>query len=165
MPITIYVRKSPEGLRQFLGKLPLEIRAGATREAAEYLLGDDSRGLRHYANYKYVSRKSAGLKTSAAQIRFFFATGILKRFSGGAIGLIKYVRENTIKQGWVIFGTGTNVRLSNKARGAKWVVGPQQARQPAKVGHRKASDVVATNVKGAIRAVKQFINRAIKKGK
>lgn len=127
-----------------------------------YILGNDGRGLKHYPPRKYVSRKQAGYKTSAKQIRFMFATGILERTSGGGIKLNRYKRTDETKNAWQIVGQGTYRPSLVNSRAYYTMDDRGQARQPALVGWRKVTNVIRDNLKGAINAAVSAISKAIK---
>lgn len=157
--ISISIRNL-EPIRAYLKKLGLGYRVAGLRGATNYLIGNDSHGLRHYVNYKYVSRQSAYGRTffSDKQRRWFWAA-----VANGEIAFpIHYQRTGAIKDGWKIADSGSQMRIVNNAPGVNWVFGANQARQPAKVGWRKASDIIQTNMKGMIRAAQLEVNKLIR---
>lgn len=127
----------------------------------KYVLGNERHGLRHYPPQKYVSRARAGYKTSPAQIRFFFATGILENV-GGKIKLNRYKRTFETQKAWQIVGQGTYRPSLVNSRAYYTMDDKGQARQPALVGWRKVSQVVRDNLKGAINSAASAINKVIR---
>jgi hypothetical protein len=125
----------------------------------DYILGNQSRGLRHYPSYKYVSRKSAYGKTffSDAQRRFVMAAIRDGRIDPGVPH-----RTGRVQRGWYAAPTrkGYGFMIYNKEPGAYYTMDDKgQARQPALVGWQKVSKVITDNFKGAVRVA----NAAIKK--
>jgi hypothetical protein len=158
MKVSFKVR-GVEAVQSFLASVP----RGATRAAleafTEYLLGNESRGLRHNEPYKYVSRKSAyGVSFfTPKQRRWFFwalRTGQIDPGSG--------VRTGKTAAAWkaVPSANGYQMKITNDTPGGYYTRDDKgQARQPAKVGWRKVSAVLAANYLGAIRAAVQAVNK------
>lgn len=160
--IKIQVRGIEE-LQNFLKELPRGTKRAAIEAAAEYLIGNDSHGLKHLAKYKYVSRKAAYGVTffTDRQRRWFFWA-----MRSGKINPGSGYRSGATSEGWQykLTNNGYAAQLRNATQGAKYVQGDDtQARQPAKVGHRKVSAVISTNIQGAMRASSQAVERWIKK--
>lgn len=147
--------------KRIFTRIQRETIPAATDAAADYLIGDERRGLRHLALYKYVSRKRAYGVTffSEKQRRFVMAAIRDGRINPGVNN-----RTGAIPAGWKVEGrSGSIIRIVNRAPGVGFVQGDvSQARQPAMVGHRKVSDVIASNLKGMIRAAQQAVNRILK---
>ncbi len=164
MNVSFRVR-STKKIQNFLRSLPYGTRKVGLAAIAEYLLGDARHGLRHDEPQKYVSRKQAGYKTSAAQMRFFFATGILERTPDGGIKLNRYKRTGETANAWVSRETnrGYGVVLENDKKGAYYTrdnIG--QTRQHELAGRRKVQKVISDNIAGAIRHAKAEVNKWIK---
>jgi len=157
-----------EELEAFLKKLPRGGVRVALEAIARYVVGNTSRGLRHDEPQKYVSRKKAGYTTSAAQIRFFFATGILENV-GGKVKLNRYKRSGDTAASWAYKAVNDwNYRVVNPKAGAYWTRDEKgQTRQHAMAGRRKTSKVISDNMKGAIRsagvALKKWIRENTKR--
>ena len=145
-----------EEIQAFFRKLPRgSLRAGM-RAFGEYILGNERHGLRHSEPYKYVSRKSAYGITffTEKQRRWFWANG--------GPDMIGNNRTGVSAQAWTLVekNNGYKISLQNQTRAAFYTRDDKgQARQPAKVGWRKTSAVVAANTAGAMRAA----NAAVKK--
>ena len=145
-----------EKLQEFFKKLPRGALRAGMRAAGEYILGNEQRGLRHSEPYKYVTRKSA--------YGFTFFTDKQRRWfwANGGPDMIGNNRTGDSANAWTIVEkqNGYRLSISNPTRGAYYTRNDKgQARQPAKVGWRKVSAVVAANIAGAIRAA----NAAVKK--
>jgi hypothetical protein len=160
MAVSVKVR-GVEELRQFFKELPRGTMRDAIKAATEYLIGNESHGLKHLVNYKYVSRKSAYGVTffSDRQRRWFFAALADGRINPGVDN-----RTGKTSAGWTYSTTnnGYQTKIYNETQGAKYVQSDAwQARQPAKVGHRKVSDVISTNIKGAMQAAERAVQKWI----
>lgn len=154
--------RSTKKIQNFLRSLPYGTRKIGLAAIAEYLLGDDRHGLRHDEPQKYISRKQAGYTTSAKQIRFFFATGILERTPDGGIKLNHYKRTGETANAWVSreINRGYGIVLENEKKGAYYTRDNfGQTRQHEMAGRRKVSKVVADNLKGAIRHAKAEVGK------
>ena len=145
-----YVVRNNEAIQKFIRRVvPYGAVKVALEAIAEYLLGDESHGLRHAPAYKYVTRKKAYGQTfsSDKQRRRFWANG------GPA--MIGNHRTGATQEGWKAKPTnnGYGFTLTNSAPGAYWTMSDRgQANQPRLAGWRKASEVVASNLAGAMRA-------------
>jgi hypothetical protein len=151
-----------EKVSAYIKSLPRGVKIVAMRALAEYLLGNQNRGLRHEPPYKIVSRQSAYGQTffTEKQRRWFFAN-----LAEGNIHPWQDNRTHDIANGWTVKETDsswTHVTISNDAPGAEWVVGLKQARQPAKVGWRTWSKTVADNLAGALRSAGAAVNDYLK---
>jgi hypothetical protein len=129
---------------------------------SEYIVGDDSHGLRHETPYKYVTRKSAYGFTffTEKQRRWFWANGGPEMIGNNRTHAMSKAWDFTDQGGW------DRVSIFNQTPGVQYVMGNNQARQPAKVGWRKAVDVIRSNLAGALRAGQKALNELIaRKGK
>lgn len=148
-------------LKVFLSKIPVELRKLAVSEATKYLVGNSDHGLKHMVAYKYVSRKSAYGQTFKSDKQRRYVMAMIK---SGEITPGRENRTGAISAGWTstVTGGGYGSKISNNAPGAKWVYGDDtQAKQLGMVGHRKMSEVISTNIDGAMLAVRQAITRWI----
>lgn len=117
-------------------------------------------GLSHYPEYKYVTRAAAYGNTfvSDKQRRY-----VMARIREGSITPGKANRTFAMQRGWRATGTPYKNKVSNIMPYTKWVMGDnEQARQPAMVGWRKVGDIVATNLKGAMRHAISKLNEWVK---
>lgn len=125
------------------------------------LVGNASHGLAHYPPYKVVSRERAYGQTfqTEKQRRWFFwakASGLINPWTNQ--------RTGAMANAWRADPTGANAwRISNPTEAAKWTMGnATQANQPNLVGWRKVSEVLSTNINGAIRFASQKLARYLK---
>lgn len=154
--------RSLDPVNKYLKTVPFGALKVGLKAFVEYILGNSSHGLRHDEPQKYVSRKAAGYTTSAAQMRFFFATGILERTGDGGIKLNRYTRSGETAAAWKASekNNGYAYTLSNEKEGAYWKRSEDgQTGQHELAGARKVSEVIRDNQKGAERSS----NAAIKK--
>jgi hypothetical protein len=142
-----------------LARFKMRFQGDAVAAAAVYLVGNESRGLTHEPAYKYVTRKSAYGQTfsSAKQRRY-----VMAMIRSGEITPGKEKRTHAIQRGWRILYSGLGARIRNDAPGVGWVMGTQQARQPAKVGWRAFDKVASDNRDGMSRASSQAVQRAMR---
>ena len=151
-----------EELKALFKRVPVEIRRIAVEVASEYLIGDSTHGLKHMVKYKYVSRKAAYGQTFSSDKQRRYVMAMIRS------GEITPGRENRTWEmvaGWKYTkqGGGYGATIYNKVKGAKWVYGDDtQAKQIGMVGHRKISDVIKTNIRGAMQAVNRYVEKWIK---
>jgi hypothetical protein len=157
MKLKIVVRGIPE-VQEFIRSLPYGTVKVGLQAIAEYYLGNDQHGLRHYEPYKYVTRKAAYGQTfqSEKQRRWFWANGGPDMIGNHRTG------ETAAGWHWKETNNGYGITLENDTEGAHWIWSDKQARQPAMVGHRKAKDKIRTNLAGAIRYAQGKVNEQIK---
>jgi hypothetical protein len=146
-------------IKAFVKALPRGVKIVAMRAITTHILGDKQHGLRHEPSYKYVSRKSAYGFTffTEKQRRWFWANG--------GPDMIGNNRTHNIADGWTMKESNSDwsrVSIANEVDGVGWVMGTQQARQPAKVGWRDYMKIIESNMAGAMRAgraaVQDYIN-------
>ena len=151
-----------EQLKALFKRVPVEIRKGAVEEATKYLIGDSSHGLKHMVKYRYVSRKDAYGHTFVSDKQRKY---VMARIREGSINPGSGYRSGQMVAGWGYTkqGGGYGATIYNKAKGAEFVYGDDtQARQITMVGHRKISEIISTNIAGAMQKVNQFVARWIK---
>lgn len=148
---------------KFLKSVPYGAVKVALPALAEWLIGNESRGLAHYEVYKYVKRVKAYGQAfqSDRQRRWFFAA-----LHEGKI-LPGYPRRTgKTQRGYVQKPTngGYGVMIENKEAGAYYTRDDKgQARLNALAGWRKVSDVISTNILGAMRHAQAAINEWLRK--
>lgn len=154
------IRTNPPNLAEIITNLPRELRGPVTEAAAVYLVGNGSRGLKHYVMYKYVTRKAAYGQTfvSARQRR-----KVMAMIGSGEI-LPGYPRRTgNTQRAWVVIPQGVKTRIENPTPGAFYTVGdPGQSRHEEMVGWRRYGLIIASNEAGMIQAGDQAIVRIIK---
>ena len=141
-----------EAVQAFLRAVPREAVKVALEAFTEYVIGNDAHGLKHNEPYKYVTRKSAygfSFFTDKQRRWFFWALkeGIIDPGSGKRTGETSAAWKAEPRN------DGYRYTITNNTAGGYYTRDDKgQARQPAKVGWRKVSDVVAANYLGGIRA-------------
>lgn len=152
-----------EEWQAYLKQLPRGTVKVALAAIAEWIIGTGQRGLALYPGYKYVKRAQAYGETfkSNKQRRWFFAA-----LNEGKI-LPGYPRRTgKTQKGYVARSTnnGYGVVIENKEAGAYYTRDDKgQARLNALAGWRKVSDVVSTNLAGAIRHAQAKVNEWLRK--
>lgn len=145
----------------FIRTVPRGVKIVAMREIATYIIGNEHRGLKHEPAYKHVTRKAAYDKTfqSDRQRRYFFAA-----IREGIIEPGVENRSHGYSQSWESYPLNSDwrrVNVENTVPYAGWVGGLNQARLNAKVGWRKAVDIVQTNLDGAIQSAQRMVDKWI----
>lgn len=151
-----------EQLKAFFKKIPVYTRKAAVEASTKYLIGGSAHGLKHYVNYKYVSRKSAYGQTfsSDKQRRY-----VMAKIRSGEIAPGTSHRTGALANGWnyKLQGGGYGAKIYNAVPYAKYVMGDgTQARQPNKVGWRMVAEIIKTNTAGMMRAANQAVERVLK---
>lgn len=152
--ITIQVRGTKE-LEKFLKKLPTGAKQAAIVEYADYLIGNDARGLSHYPPRVTHGKNNPYKWESAKQRRAYFATN---GFGDG----IPYQRSGALKRSWMFEKPGWNVwrgKIVNKLAYAKYVMGDEQQRGHKADKWRKAQKVIKDNMSGAIKSAQRAVDR------
>lgn len=165
-----------EQLKAFFKKIPVYTRKAAVEASTKYLIGGPAHGLKHYVNYKYVSRKSAYGQASSDT----FANGnpippgyfslkqykyVMAKIRSGEIAPGTSHRTGALANGWTysMQGGGYGAKIYNAVPYAQYVMGDgTQARQPNKVGWRMIAEIIKTNTAGMMRAANQAVERVLK---
>ena len=155
--------RNVEAVQSFLRAIPRGAVKVALEAFTDYVIGDESHGLRHADPYKFVTRKSAygfSFFTDKQRRWFFWAlkTGKIDPGSGKRTG------ESTAAWKAVPRNDGYRFTVQNNTAGGYWTRhDKKQARQLGKVGWRKIMTVLADNYKGGIRhavaAVKAYLDK------
>lgn len=163
MQVSFKVR-NVEAIQEYLRTVSRGAMRTGLYAITEYIIGNKQHGLKHAEPYKYVSRADAYGSTgatfengnpvpdgyfSAEQYRYVMAklaSGDMKKGDN---------RTGRSTDSWQYVETGAKgygVTITNPEEGAYFTRDDYgQARQPARVGWRKISDVIADNIKGAMR--------------
>ena len=155
-------RKGFKEFEGFIKSLPKGVKVVAMRAIGTYLVGDGRHGLKHYPAYKFITRRKAYGKSfeSLKQQRWFFAAKAEGKILPG------YPRRTgEIQRGWEFKerdSSWTHINITNEAEGVGWVMGASQANQPRLAGWRDYMTVIASNMRGAIRAGQTAVNQWIK---
>ena len=143
-------------VREFISTLPRNIRGEATKEAGTYLIGNDSRGLKHYPARVQHGEANPYQWQSEKQRRAYFASN---GFGRG----IPYVRRNELKNGWKMISKGVDMRVVNDVPYASFVVDQFQQRGHRADKWRLVSEVIKSNMTGMFqsinRVLQEWINR------
>ena len=155
--------RNVEAVQSFLRAIPRGAVKVALEAFTDYVIGDESHGLRHAEPYKFVTRKSAygfSFFTPKQRRWFFWAlkNGKIDPGSGKRTG------ESTAAWKAVPRNDGYRFTVQNNTAGGYWTRhDKKQARQLGKVGWRKIMTVLADNYKGGIRhavaAVKAYLDK------
>ena len=155
--------RNVEAVQSFLRAIPRGAVKVALEAFTDYIIGNESHGLRHAEPYKFVTRKSAygfSFFTDKQRRWFFWAlkTGKIDPGSGKRTG------ESTAAWKAVPRNDGYRFTVQNNTAGGYWTRHDRkQARQLGKVGWRKIMTVLADNYKGGIRhavaAVKAYLDK------
>ena len=155
-----YDPRSLKKVQKMLEDLPKGAKSIIVPAFNEYLIGDESHGLKHEPGYNYVDRTSAygfPFFTDKQRRYFFWALG------EGIINPGQDNRTHNFRDNWKVRGDLYRQTIYNDVPYGKWLMSEGQARQPAQVGWRRISEVVKSNMKGAIRYAKQKLNEWFKK--
>jgi hypothetical protein len=146
-----YDPRQIEKVQQLLTEIggPRGMKSVVIPAMVDYIIGDDNHGLKHAPAYKMVSRTAAyGQPFFSDKQRRFVMAGI----RDGSIRPGQDNRTGRLQGGWVATGEPYRQKITNRVPYAPHVMGDGQARQPAMVGWRRISDVVQSNMSGALRA-------------
>lgn len=149
-----------EDVIKFIESVPRGTRGDAIQAIAEYIIGDDRHGLKHYPAYKKVTRRQAfGIPFfSEKQRRWFFWA-----LKSGRLTL-PYKRTNKLKNAWRITGDRWRPVIRNDMPYAHHVMSDdRQSRMQKKIGWRTMGKNIQDNMKGAIQKANQVIQAWIKK--
>lgn len=148
-------------LQTFLKTVPRGTVYSALKAFTEYVIGNEFHGLKHNETYKYVSRKTAYGQTfvSDKQRRWFFANNMQDKIGNN--------RTGRTSDGWqYVMKSDYRFTITNPEPGAYWTRDDKgQARQPAMVGWRKITQVIADNFDGAIRSATAAVSRWLKENR
>lgn len=120
-----------------------------TKVAAVYLIGNEQRGLKHYPNYRYITRKKAYGKTFSSSKQ---RKKIMAMIREGLITPGSSKRTFTIRNAWKTRGEGAATVVYNDAPGVDYVMGQNQSRHEKLGGWRQSPQVVEDNTDGMIQA-------------
>lgn len=154
--------KGIEKVQAFLRTVQLGAKTRATRAVAQYLIGIEGlgdvmssanlaggagHGLAHYVPYRYVTMAQAGGWKSDKQRRYVMAMIREGKIDPGAPH-----RTGELQRGYRIEGEPPRYRITNAVKYGDYVMGDtQQSRMHQLIGWRKISEVVTSNLAGALR--------------
>jgi hypothetical protein len=158
-PIISFKVRGLEEVERFLKELPRGTMKVAIAAMSEYILGDDTHGLRHYPPRRSHGAGNPYRWQSEKQRRAFFAT---KGFGKG----IPSRRSYELSRGWQQSVDPYRKTLFNRVPYAKYVMGNQQQKGHTTDGWRKIGKVITDNVKGGMLRARQAVAKWIaNKGK
>jgi hypothetical protein len=144
-------------LTAYIKTLARGMKVTGMRAVAEWMLGDDTRGLRHYPKRVQHGENNPYQWQSDKQRKAYFATN---GFGGG----IPSTRTDTLKNAWDFKETNSQwdrVAMTNSTPYARYVQGAQIQRGHIADKWRQALDVMRSNIKGAIRHAQAEVNKLI----
>lgn len=161
--------KGIEKVVAFLRTVELGAKTRATRAAAEYLIGDESHGLKHEPGYVYVNRQAGfgshgGFYDSGGFVPPGYVSSKQHRYVMASIadGTIRPGQDNRTHQlqgAWRIAGEAPRYIIENDTSYAQYVMGDtQQTQMHNLIGWRRASKNIADNIAGAIRHATAAVN-------
>lgn len=145
-------------IKEFISGLARGTKIEAMRAIAEYLLGDERHGLKHSPPRVNHGEGNPYQWQSEKQRKAYFATD---GFGGG----IPYQRTGNLAEAWTMEEANSDwntVKLTNTSEYGQYVQGDDMQQGHKADGWRLVADVIATNIKGAIRAGQQAVDRLIK---
>ena len=159
--------RNVEAVQSFLRAIPRGAVKVALEAFTDYVIGDESHGLRHADPYKFVTRKSAygfSFFTDKQRRWFFWA------LRSGKINPGQNNRTGKSTEAWTFTpqekGKNYSFRLVNDTAGGYWTRSDKyQARQLGKVGWWKVAKVVAKNLPSAIKAARIAVKAYLQKNK
>jgi hypothetical protein len=167
--------KGVDKVVEYLRTVPLGIKTVAGRSVAEYLVGNESHGLKHAPGYKHINRYAGfpelsyenakgetihGYK-SAQQHRY-----VMWAISKGIINPGQNNRTGNLQNSWVVGGEPPRYVIKNNVKYAGYVLGEEdQTRMHNLIGWRRVSQNIADNIAGAIRAANLAIAKWLKEHK
>jgi hypothetical protein len=146
----------PEVL-EWLKSLPNEIRTVASKAVAEYIVGDETHGLKHYPPYKHVPWKQVGGFVSDKQRRY-----VMARIREGSITPGISASNGYLRDSFQYKAQGSMYQISTDVGHAKYLVGGQQSRRSILQGWRTMTTTARDNLKGAFRHAEAEIRAWLK---
>ena len=152
--IKITSRGIPE-LQAWLKSLANGVRDEATRAVAEYLVGDETHGLKHYPPYKHVPYSQIGGFVSDKQRRY-----VMAKIRDGSITPGQSASNGYFRDAWTYKAQGGRYEIKNDVGYAKYLVGnAQQSLHSNKQGWRTIAKNISDNLAGAYRHAQAEIKK------
>jgi hypothetical protein len=153
--------KNLEKVQTFLRSVMLGAKNRASFALAEYLMGNESHGLKHYPAYKHVPYSEIGGFKSDKQRRY-----VMARIREGSITPGLSASNRYYGDAWHISGEPPRYTLKNDVKYAGYLVGDNdQSLHSQKQGWRKVSQNIADNLQGAMRHARDAVNKLLKERK
>ena len=160
--------RNVEAVQSFLRAIPRGAVKVAIEAFTEYIVGNEQHGLKHPDPYKFVKRKSAyGSVSSDGAPDGYFSWKQFRYVAWKTKGFTENMGSASFRTGnstsaWKAEprNDGYRYTITNPTPGAYYTRDDYgQARQPAKVGWRKVSAVLADNYLGGIRSAVAAVKR------
>ena len=135
-------------IRAFLTQFEYGARGAAAEASAEYVVGNQAHGLRHYVPYKYISIKQAYGGFKSAKQRGY----VMAMIKEGKIDPGVPHRTGEMQRAWEYHGSGTRYTIDNPTAYVGYVMGQDQTRMHAIIGWRRVPEVIESNKAGMMRA-------------
>lgn len=150
--------RGQEDVNKFLKSLPHGTMRVAVAAFTEYILGNNNHGLKYNPPQKKVTRIQAYGESfvSDKQRRWFFAN-----LNDGTLD-IPSARTGKLSEGWKIYGSDYQKKIVNKVPYSPYVQGFTQSRMSKLGGWHPWPEVITSNMKGAMQAARQAVNRWLK---
>jgi hypothetical protein len=153
--------KNLEEVRAFLRTIPLGVKNIAGKAAADYLVGNEQHGLKHYPPYKHVSYKEAyGGFLSDKQRRY-----VMARIAEGTIDPGYSESNGYHRDAWHVTGEPPRYIIRNDVGYSGYLVGDdftggnQQSHMMKLKGWRTVGKNLSDNMTGAFRAAIMAVNK------
>lgn len=141
--------KGLEELQAFFREFPRGTRGAAAEGFADDLIGDGTRGLKHYPSYKHVRRASVYRPPyKSKRQRGFVMAGI----RSGRIDPGFPHRTGNYQRSWKREGAGTSSRIAGELPHPNW---PNKLAK--RVGWREPMDIIMSNIVHAVRAAERKV--------
>jgi len=147
------IRFIPRGVKEvqaFLWSIPRGMKKSVLGAMTKYFIGNQSHGLAHYSQYKYVTRKKAYGQTfvSDKQRRY-----VMARIREGSIDPGVPHRTGRGQRGWEMIETTRGYTIKNPEKSMYFSMSDKgQANLNRLAGWKTVSEKVASNMAGAMRA-------------
>jgi hypothetical protein len=154
-----------EKVKEFVMSLPRGIKAEAMRAISEYIVGDERHGLKHDINYKYVPRRAIG-KVSEAPAGYYSWRQFGYVHWALSHGVMKIGRANSptlMSQSWKWEQKNSQWDRTEIKGALPFDRFP--ARHNRLAGWRHYTEVISTNITGAIQAGQRAVNEWLKSKK
>jgi hypothetical protein len=150
-----------EKVNEFLASVPRGGVKIALQAFTEYVIGNESHGLKRPEPYKYITRKVAYGETFSSDAQRAY---VMAKIRSGDITPGRENRTGNSEDAWQHVAVSEyNYKITNPEPGAYWTRDDYgQANQPALVGWRKVSQVISDNFDGGVRAATARLNEWLK---
>lgn len=149
-------------VRQFLATLTKQVKNIAEPAIAEYLIGDRRHGLKYMPPYRHVPFTIGAGWSMDPEKRARQRAWLFKAIADGRVGPGMSASEGRMSDAWTLSKRGNVWQIQNDVAHTKWLMGNQeQTAHARKQGYRKVSEVIASNLVGALRHAVAEIKRLL----